>query len=207
MNYISAFFISITKSEEDSFQIFSSLLQKTNYGSIFENDFEEMKKYFYVFDRLISIYLPEVNSILRKNNVTANYYISPWLITLFTNAYSSITESQNPKILIRIIDLFILEGWNAILNIGLCLLKHFEGDIVKMKFEELLYFMINDIIIKYDFFQTNNYERFIELYERMKVPKGVISNIENEYMLQKKIIKQNEKEDKIKYEKENVTSI
>ena len=65
----------------------------------------------------------------------------------------------------------------------------------------------NDIIIKYDFFQTNNYERFIELYERMKVPKGVISNIENEYMLQKKIIKQNEKEDKIKYEKENVTSI
>ena len=70
-----------------------------------------------------------------------------------------------------------------------------------------LYFMINDIIIKYDFFQTNNYERFIELYERMKVPKGVISNIENEYMLQKKIIKQNEKEDKIKYEKENVTSI
>lgn len=78
---------------------------------------------------------------------------------------------------------------------------------MKMKFEEMLTFLINDIVTKYDFFQSNNYQRFVDLYEKMKVPKGVISNLENEYEISKKILKINEKKEKILFEKENVTSI
>ena len=207
MNYISAFFLSMTKDEEEAFHLFSAFLSKTNYYSLLKNDFDGMKKYFYVFERLVFIYLPELCLILRKNNVQPSYYLAPWFITLYTNSYSTISDASNPKILIRIFDLFVLNGWNAILNLGLCLLKHFEEDIMKMKFEEMLTFLINDIVTKYDFFQSNNYQRFVDLYEKMKVPKGVISNLENEYEISKKILKINEKKEKILFEKENVTSI
>ena len=46
---------------------------------------------------------------------------------------------------------------------------------------------------KYDFFNNSNYSKFIELYHKMKIPKGLVSNIENEYELYKKVeqIKQN----------------
>jgi hypothetical protein len=37
----------------------------------------------------------------------------------------------------------------------------------------------------------------------MKVPKGLISNIENEYEIEKKVLKIREKDEKIEKEKEN----
>ena len=40
---------------------------------------------------------------------------------------------------------------------------------------------------RYDFFNNSNYSKFIELYHEMKIPKGLVSNIENEYELYKKV--------------------
>ena len=62
-----------------------------------------------------------------------------------------------------------------------------------MKFEEILQFLINELKEKYDFFNNSNYDKFIELYKEMKIPKGLVINIENEFELNKKVekIKQN----------------
>ena len=58
-----------------------------------------------------------------------------------------------------------------------------------MNFEEILQFLINEMNKKYDFFNNSNYNKFIELYHDMKIPKGLVSNIENEYELYKKVDK------------------
>ena len=62
-----------------------------------------------------------------------------------------------------------------------------------MKFEEILQFLINELKEKYDFFNNSNYDKFVELYHEMKIPKGLVINIENEFELNKKVekIKQN----------------
>ena len=84
------------------------------------------------------------------------------------------------------------------------LLKHYQKVLMEMNFEELLNFLINDLKEKYDFFNNNNYEKFMELYQDIKIPKGLVSNIENEYELEKKIIlkqlenEKDEKENKLK---------
>ena len=184
MNYISSFLLEITNDEEKSFDIFSALLNKTDYSKLSINDFDLMKKYFYVFERLICIYLPEVYTTFKRNNINTNYFISPWFITLYTHAYNK----KNTKILIRIFDLFILDGWLAIIRIGLILLKYYQDDLINMEFEELLHFLINELKEKYDFFNDNNYEKFIELYNEIKLPKGLVNNLENEFELNKKII-------------------
>ena len=89
----------------------------------------------------------------------------------------------------HIFDLFVLDGWLAIARIGLMLLKYYQNDLFNMEFEELLHFLINELKEKYDFFNNNNYDKFIQLYKEMKLPKGLVNNIENEYELNKKIIK------------------
>ena len=191
MNFICQFLLDATKNEEITFDIFSAILGKTNYGNLIIDEFSLMKKYFYVFERLINLYLPELSILLKQNNVLPSYYISPWFITLFTHSF---VENQI-KVLLRIFDLFILDGWIAIIKIGLMLLKHYQKVLMEMNFEELLNFLINDLKEKYDFFNNNNYEKFMELYQDIKIPKGLVSNIENEYELEKKIIlKQIEKE-------------
>ena len=183
MNYICGFLLFLCKNEEKTFNIFSAILNKTDYGNIIINNFENMKKYFYVFERLISIFLPELNVVLKRNNINSNFYISPWFITLFTHGW----EKSNYKIFLRIFDLFIFDGWNIVLRIGLILLKKYQNEIIKMKFEELLNYLINELKSKDDFFNDENCENFIEMYKKMKIPKGLINNLENEYLLDKKI--------------------
>ena len=199
MNFICQFLLEATKDEEKAFNVFSAILKKTKYGDLIIDDFSLMKKYFYVFERLISLYLPELSTLLRQNNVLPSYYISPWFITLFTHSF---IENQT-KILLLIFDLFILDGWICIIKIGLMLLKYYQKILVGMNFEELLNFLINDLKEKYDFFNNNNYEKFLEMYQDIKIPKGLVSNIENEYELEKKInLKQKQREELEKKKKE-----
>ncbi len=62
-----------------------------------------------------------------------------------------------------------------------------------MKYEELLHFLINDII-KYGFFQNSNYDHFINLWKNgVKLHSGLISNLENEYLLDLKVKEGEEK--------------
>ena len=203
MNFICQFLLEATNDEVKAFDIFSSILNKTKYGSLIEDEFSLMKKYFYVFERLIILYLPELATLLKKNNVYPSYYISPWFITLFTHSF---VENQT-KILLRILDLFILDGWISIIKIGLMLLKHYEKVLMEMNFEELLNFLINDLKEKYDFFNNNNFEKFMELYQDIKIPKGLVSNIENEYELEKKIISKQIQKEKAEKEKQKEINI
>ena len=187
MNHLCHFLLDITdNNEEKSFDIFSAIISKTKYDEIVLNDFKLMKKFFYIFDRLVSIYLPDLFVTINKvNRVSACFYISPWFITLFTYRF----QKTQDKILLRIVDMFVLDGWICIVRIGLMLLKFYQADLIKMKYEELLQSLISELKEKYAFFGNSNYDRFIELYQEMKIPKGLINNIENEYELLKNIDK------------------
>ena len=180
MNHICQFLLDITKNNEtETFNIFSAIISKTSYEQIVIDDFKLMKKFFYVFDRLISIYLPDLFVINKMNNIGSCFYISPWFITLFTMKF----QKTQTKLLLRIFDMFILDGWICIVRIGLVMLKYYQNDLVKMKYEELLQFLISELKDKYDFFGNYNYDKFMEMYKEMKIPKGLINNIENEYAL------------------------
>jgi hypothetical protein len=185
MNYIAYLLYEICGSEEEAFQIFNSLLTSTAYGDLFFNELSRLNKYFYVFDRLIFIYLPEISMHLKNKDLTVKYFVSPWFITLYSNAYKNIKDQNNPKVLIWILDLFIINGWKSIIKIGLCLIKHFETKILSCDLEELLRFLINDIL-KYDFFQNENYDNLRNIYEKLKIENALIDNIESEYDLKEK---------------------
>jgi hypothetical protein len=188
MNYIAYLLYALCGSEEEGFQLFNCLLTSTAYGDLFFNELSKLNKYFYVFDRLIYIYTPEIAMHLKNKDLTARYFASPWFITLFTNAYKNIKDQTNPKVLIWILDLFIINGWKSIIKIGLCLIKHFETRILSCDLEELLRFLINDVL-KYDFFQNENYDNLKNIYEKLKIENALIENIEREYDLKDNNIK------------------
>lgn len=185
MNYIAYLLYEICGGEEEAFQIFNSLLTSTAYADLFFNELSRLNKYFYVFDRLIFIYLPEISMHLKNKDLSVKYFVSPWFITLFANAFKNIKDQNNPKVLIWILDLFIINGWKSIIKIGLCLIKHFETKILSCDLEELLRFLINDIL-KFDFFQNENYDNLRNIYEKLKIENALIDNIESEYDLKDK---------------------
>jgi hypothetical protein len=75
---------------------------------------------------------------------------------------------------------------------GLILLKSYESTLLQLKYEELLHFLINDLI-KSGFFLSTNYENFIDLYNSLKIKDGLFNNIENENIQELKIIEAEER--------------
>jgi len=110
MNYVAAFIYEITlNKEEESFFILLGLLKFTEFADIFVNDLSRLKQFFYVFERLLHIYFPELFHYFKNNSILSSYFISPWFITLFTSGYQYISGNPlNPKILLRIWDRFLL---------------------------------------------------------------------------------------------------
>ncbi len=68
----------------------------------------------------------------------------------------------------------------------LCVIKFYEDNLLLMKYEELLHFLINEVI-KYGFFQSNNFENFLTIFKNIHIPSCLISNLENEYCIDSKI--------------------
>ena len=190
MNYLCALFLSLIKDEEQAFFFYYSFLKSTLYTSLFMNDFSLLKKYYYIFNRLLAIFVPEITMHFKTNNINSTYYISSWFITLFTNTYQNIENHDKPLILLRILHNFIIHGWVSIVKTGICLLKHFENIILTLSSEELLYFLLNDII-NMDFFQNVNITQYDFLEEHFTIEDALIENIENEYYIQQRNINNN----------------
>ena len=188
MNFIASFLFQIIKDEEETFYLFLSIFDCTDYGKLFIKDLEKLKKFFYVFGRLLNVLLPEIDFYLKDNNIDVSFFVSPWFITMFTNTYQHLKDKKNPKILLRIFDLFFFSGWKSIIKIGISLLKNYEKTIINLKFEEVLRFLIGNIL-KSDFFQKESYDQLMEISINFKIKNSLISDIENEYEMKKKLAK------------------
>ena len=66
------------------------------------------------------------------------------------------------------------------------ILKNYEEHILGLKFEDLLQFLINDIV-RGGFFNDTNYQNFINISESFNIKTGLMSNLENEFSQEEKI--------------------
>ena len=192
MNYVASFIIHLMNDEEEIFYFLISLFNNTNYGKLFLNDFSKLKKYFYFFERLLNIYLPEVYLYFINYNINVSFFISSWFITIFTNSYTKKNYGKEPKILMKIWDLLLIKGIKSFLIIGLSMIKYFENKLLSLGFEKLLRFLITDIL-ESEFFINENYDKALKIIMDFKFPKELMDNLEKEYEIKLKIPQLNEK--------------
>jgi len=108
MNYIAAFLYQISSSEEQAFDLMYGMFLKTDFSQIFVNELAKLNKYFYVFERLIFLFLPELYQCFKTNSINVNYFCSSWFITLFTNSLQYNSDYECPKIILNIWDDFMI---------------------------------------------------------------------------------------------------
>jgi hypothetical protein len=192
MNYVVSFIIQLLNDEEEIFYFLISLINNTNYGELFLNDFSKLKKYFYFFERLLQIYLPELYLFFINSNINVSFFISSWFITIFTNSYTKKNYGKEPKILMKIWDLLLIKGIKSFLKIGISMVKYFEKHLLSLNFEKLLRFLITDIL-ESEFFENDNFEKALKIIMDLKFPKELMDNLEKEYEIKLKIPQLNEK--------------
>ena len=81
---------------------------------------------------------------------------------------------------------FLFGGWEEIIKIGIYLIKYYEKQLLDIKSEELLQFLVNDLI-RTSFFQNENYNTLMYINCNLEIEDGLIKNIENEYELKQKL--------------------
>ena len=183
MNFIACVLYEIF-GEEEAFYIFLSFFKNTDYPIIFAKDLQKLKAFFYVFNRIIQLYEPELSSFLNTRNATANTFLPPWFITLFMSSHQYVRDNIN--VMVRILDNFIISGWKGLMIVGISLLHNFEYTLMNKKYEAMMEFLINDIW-KSDFFENKNIDKLEEYFETVKINKNLIKNIELEYIQEQKL--------------------
>jgi hypothetical protein len=121
-----------------AFGILRQIVAKYEMSDIFNADKSKLKLFFYTLDRLISIYLPDLHSHFKEENINSSMFCTTFFITLFTQVLQ--TQQSPDKIwkLKRIWDYFIVYGWKAIFKVSVILLRESEENCLQMQFEVIL---------------------------------------------------------------------
>ena len=189
MNQISAFLLNICDdNEEEAFYIFMSFLKNTKYSSLFTDELAKMNCIFYQFDRLLNLYLPELYLYFKASSVNSGYYISPWLITLFTNTFNDGDNENNAKTIMLIWDFFIFTGWKSVIKIGIILLKKNEKNIMERLSEHLLPILTSEIP-KSEILSNKSFEELFDFCfnNEFRISSELFENTFKEYEFKKKI--------------------
>jgi hypothetical protein len=180
MNYIVSFLYLITSNEEETFFLFLGLYKNTDFHLLFQNDLSKLKQFFYIFDRLLIIYTPELNSYFFHNGIGSSFYCSAWFMTLFTNSYQN-GDSRLSFILFHIWDDFILNGWWGILKAAIIMFVIYEKKILSLTYDEMLGFLFNDVL-KFGFFNEKVYFLYEKIFNQINFPCELFNSLENEYI-------------------------
>eukprot|EP00884_Botryococcus_braunii_P005294 jgi/Botrbrau1/14766/Bobra.0103s0014.1 len=121
-------------SEEDTFWTLVALLKGACHPPLegmFQNGLPLLQQFLYQFERLVYDEVPKLGAHLKEEGVQPTMYCSHWFITIM--AYTLPFDH-----LLRVWDVFFLEGTKTIFRVGLALLKSGEPTLRQLPFEKLL---------------------------------------------------------------------
>ena len=115
MSFIVALFL-IYMDEESTFFMLDSVMNKYELKGIYLPGFPDLKKKFYVLLNLEKKFLPKIYEVFKRDNILPSLYSSEWFLCLFT-------KDLKFKYVVRIFDVFLLEGFKVIYRFALAFLK------------------------------------------------------------------------------------
>ena len=125
MGFIVAVFLTYMD-EESSFFMLDSIMKKYGLDGYYKPNFPQLKSTFYVFLNLLKKFIPKVYELFRKEGMIPSMYASEWFICLFS-------RNLEFNALVRIFDIFLLEGFKVIYRFALAFLKLKEDKFLEGK--------------------------------------------------------------------------
>ena len=144
MNYIASFLLQIFDyDEEKAFYYMLGIEKNTKFKELFENNLYILQLFFKVFDNILKINIPEFFKLQINNQINPNFYLPPWFLTLFTFFSTKFEKDKAPKFMVLVVENFFLNGWSAIFNAGYTIIKYLKNELIKLKGDALMNFMVN----------------------------------------------------------------
>lgn len=133
----------LNMTEPEAFSLLVSLMKYYELRQFFLPDMPGLHLRLYQFDRLLEDTLPSVHVHLSRQGVRSSMYASQWFLTLFAYKFPL-------QIVLRIFDIVIAEGSEAILKFGVALMKRNADTIMSLEFDDVLAFLKEKIFDYYN---------------------------------------------------------
>ena len=123
--------------EEQAFGVLVKVMHQLMLRDMFRENFEHLQMRLYQLDKLIESNFPDLWSHFNEFGIESHMYASQWFLTVFTAKF--------PLFLVfRVLDVFLLEGFESIFQVALALLKVAKRELLQQDFEGLMkYFRVN----------------------------------------------------------------
>lgn len=136
MNYIAATLLMVMDTPEDAFWTLVAVLKNKGTDSFYTPGMPGLVRECDALDAIVRTRLPAVHRHLAELDIAPILFVVPWLNPMFTSI-------NNWSIVMRVWDLFMLEGIRALRRTCLFFLFTHADKMVKMNLNELLPFILN----------------------------------------------------------------
>ena len=160
MNYVVGYFLIIFKNEELAYRCFAQLLEKHSMN-IFLDNFSYLQGYFYILDRMISLYIPDLWEHFKEERVMPVFYCSGWFITMFTNSFQYTEKSY---LATWVVDFTVAEGMPGLFKSMIVLLKYLRFKFVKLGFDQIMNYLSD--LSKKEVFTNVLYDAYLKQKEK-----------------------------------------
>lgn len=124
--------------EEDAFGVLVRLMYVYDLRKHYIPGMEGLHLRLWQYDKLMSIYLPNLSKHFQNQGLLSNMYASQWFLTLFAYRLPF-------GLVFRILDWLLGEGPIVLFRIALAILKIHEKTLLNLEFEDLLDFFKNSL--------------------------------------------------------------
>jgi hypothetical protein len=183
MNYLSAFLYTLTQNEEDSIYLLYSILTNTELKFIYNRKMVKLKNFYLIFEKLLKLFIPQISYCFKKNSIKVNLFITPFVVTIFTNLIQN--QKNIPLIVLNIWDEFLLKGWKSLMHSMLTLISFHYEEILLKSGENLLNYLINDLS-KSKYFSDENILLWINEKKKFKIKNKYLKLLEEEVSFENK---------------------
>lgn len=171
--------ILLNMTESEAFCLLVCLMKDYGLRTLFLSEMPGLHLRLYQFDRIIEDTVPSLHIHLARQGVRSSMYASQWFLTLFAYKFPL-------QIVMRIFDIVIAEGVEAILRFGVALMCKNANTLLNLEFDALLTFLKENIFDCYLMEELGgepayNVNELVEDAYQVRVMPVTLRKYENEY--------------------------
>lgn len=125
-------------SEVEVFSLLVKLMHDYNLRSFYVNEMPGLMLKLYQFDKLLQEFSSPIFEHLAECGIISNMFVSQWFLSFFGYKFPY-------EFVIRIFDIILVEGLEALLKFALVIVIKNKDKILSLKFDELLEFLQDDL--------------------------------------------------------------
>lgn len=156
--------------EEEAFSLLVKLMKSYGLRGHYTPLMEGLSLRLYQFDKIVQELIPAVHEHLHQEGVRSTMYASQWFMTLFAYRFPL-------ELVLRVFDIIIAEGVDALLRFAVAILKKNQETINKLDFEPLLEYLKTGLFEYY----IANQNQFVQDALDIKITKKQLANLTKQY--------------------------